>query len=192
MRKQKPRYLKWLALFLSLAAAPALAECPESIRAIEWERYLSQREIPNPDDCMMDLGPDNLPVELKSVEYGDLDGEPGEEAVVRAQTCFFPGSADISEVLKLRCSEDGEEWTLTEIPVEDVPYGHGPGRPRYTPRLTIDGARLKSSVALYRPAAPNFDPTWGRDVTYVLVDGVFKIESIEYDGPGYEPEASEP
>ncbi|MEM7581959.1 MAG: hypothetical protein AAF560_01145 [Acidobacteriota bacterium] len=139
--------------------------------------------IPNPDDCGMDLGPDNLPVDLKSVDYADLDGEPGEEVVVRAQTCFFfSGGADISEVLKLSCSEDGE-WTLAEIPVESVPCEIGPGRPRYAAKLYTDGSTLKSWVSLYRPTDINVEATWNRDVTYVLIDGVFKIRSIEIGGP---------
>ncbi|MEM7357370.1 MAG: hypothetical protein AAF657_41530 [Acidobacteriota bacterium] len=193
MKKQQPKHLKEWVLLACLATGPAAAECPESIRAIDWERYLSQREVPNPQDCMMDPGPGNLAVELKSVDYGELNGEPGEEAVVRAQTCFFfSGGPDISEVLALHCSEDGRGWTLTEIPVDVVPYEHGPGKPRYAPKLFIDGSRLRSWVSLYRRTDPNVEPTWSREVTYTLVDGVFKIESIEIEGPEDGGETSVP
>ena len=171
--------LRALAALLPMLGSPSvLAACPDSIRAIDLEKYLVADYAPDPAQCLHPIR-DGRTVQLFSVQYGDLDGDDQEEAVVRAQSCYMgTGGADISDVFKLECSSDGSDWSLARIPVEEVAYDEGPGRPRAAPWLKIEGKQLVSSSALYRFDASDPEPTWQRIVTYTWLDGRFAIESV--------------
>ena len=174
-----------LVLALQIGSATSAAQeavptsdCPESIQDVDMERFLDEHDGVEAEDC---LGPvsGGPTVDLKSVQYGELDGETGLEAVVRAQTCVMgTGGSDVSDVLKLHCAADGAGWSLNAIPVEKIPYGSGPGDPRYAAYLEVDGTHLRSSQTLYRDEDASVEPSWERLVTYTFDGERFKIESV--------------
>ena len=147
--------------------------CPPTIRDLDLEELLSRRHVPDPSECTFAPGT-SRPVELHSVTYAELDDRPGEEAVVRAQTCFMnTGGADISAVYALRC--DGSSWSLVEIAIEESRPPADPGRQRSTPRLTVEAGSLVANVELYSPSSAV--PEWRRRTVYRHDGGRFVIDS---------------
>lgn len=168
-----------------LAGSPCLSGNPElrsenkcavSMREIDLEVWLSKQEVPDPGDCTFDPG-FGSPVMLTAVEYADLDHRPGDEAVVRAQTCFMnTGGADINRVLRLRCAPDGQSWSLEEIPVAPYSTLDLPGQPRSALWLEVHEGSLRGTVLLFAPESAR-EPRWKLVVGFRLAGNGFEIAS---------------
>lgn len=175
------RYRCSIVLLTVLATAgtsEAASACPESIRAVGLQKHLIERYVPDPERCLHRV-PVEDSVELLSVEYGELDGEPGEEAVVRGMTCHTGSAVDISKVFKLQCADDGNGWSLVSLPFEIPDRGRLPGEQRHTPVLAIDETRLTRTTSLYREGDPNSEgPSWESVATYLWRNDRFVVESI--------------
>lgn len=152
------------------------------IRKVDFEKYLVMSM--NLQEQCAPVYPRDRWLSVDSIQYGDLNGDGKEEAVVRAFSCNSgTGGADILSVYSL--NSFGE---LVELAM-DISRGIFEGKnvyegSRHSSWYKIENGKLVGVFGLYKEGDGNCCPTGGtRKVTYQWDGKKFVISKVDFIPP---------